>query len=185
MIKRYDQLLHTYYAMVDWPKTKKTHWVPFNIFYFGPLDNIVYAWPCCCSFSYINVVNYHSRLLVFFTYTSKMDLVVFNWETWISNSCLCVLASITLFYDSHNKRKELSHKKPQLITLMWSKLCGFIHHNVQHVVLFSHTVHNNSNLTLSNGTYVGKPLPSVNLQLLGIVCHNKHRVFYIIMDESS
>jgi hypothetical protein len=40
-------------------------------------------------------------------------------------------------------------------------------------------------LTLSNGTYVGKPLPSVNLQLLGIVCHNKHRVFYIIMDESS
>jgi hypothetical protein len=46
-----------------------------------------------------------------------------------------------------------------------------------------HIVHNNCKLTLNNGTYVEKSLPNVKLQLLGIVCHNKHRIFYIIMDE--
>jgi hypothetical protein len=76
-------------------------------------------------------------------------------------------------------------KKPQLIKLVWGKLCGFIHHNVQYATLFWHIVHNNCNLTLSNGTYVKKPLPSVKLQLLGIVCHNKHHIFYIIMDETT
>jgi hypothetical protein len=30
----------------------------------------------------------------------------------------------------------LSHKKSQLMTLVWSKLCGFIHYNVQYYVAF-------------------------------------------------
>jgi hypothetical protein len=29
---------------------------------------------------------------------------------------------------------QFSHKKPQLMTLVWGKLCGFIDYNVQYVV---------------------------------------------------
>jgi hypothetical protein len=68
---------------------------------------------------------------------------------------------------------------------MCGKLCGFVHHNVQYSMLFWHIVHNYCNLTLNNGTYVENPLPSVKLQLLGIVCHNKHCIFHIIMDETT
>jgi len=35
----------------------------------------------------------------------------------------------------HNKRNWfLPHKKSQLMTCVWIKLCGFIHYNVQYVV---------------------------------------------------
>jgi hypothetical protein len=53
---------------------------------------------------------------------------------------------------SHYKRMWfLSHKKHQLMTYLWSKLCGFIHYNVKYGVII--VAYITLKWQLRNGTY--------------------------------